>query len=128
MYFVADTHAFAWYLIDSPKLSECAREIFTMANSGQATIILPAIVLLELIDMVDKKKINIDIEDTLNKIFISQNFIFAELNWVLLWELRRLKVLKDLHDRAIIATAKLFSAGLISKDLIIKKHYPKTIW
>jgi PIN domain nuclease of toxin-antitoxin system len=33
-----------------------------------------------------------------------------------------------MHDRIIIATAKLFSAYLISKDREIKKTYPKTVW
>jgi PIN domain nuclease of toxin-antitoxin system len=33
-----------------------------------------------------------------------------------------------MHDRIIIATAKLFDANLISKDKEIKKIYPKTIW
>ncbi len=28
MYYIADTHAFLWYLMDSPKLSKRAREVF----------------------------------------------------------------------------------------------------
>lgn len=38
------------------------------------------------------------------------------------------KGVKDLHDRIIIATAKIFSASIISKDKLIQTIYPKTIW
>ena len=47
MYYVADTHAFIWYLTDDTKLSRIARDIFGSADKGEAVIIVPAIVLLE---------------------------------------------------------------------------------
>ncbi len=57
MRYVVDTHAFLWYLVDSPKLSKKARAIFERADQGNATLIVPAIVLLESIDVLDKKKV-----------------------------------------------------------------------
>jgi len=128
MYFVTDTHSFLWYLTDSPKLSQKARVIFDSCDRAKATIIIPAIVLLECIDILDKKKVNLKFEEIALKIFQASNFIFSEINWSLILEVNKTKGFKDLHDRIIVATAKIFDAILISKDKAIKKIYKKTIW
>lgn len=128
MYYVVDTHAFLWYLADSPNLSRKAWRIFDLCDKGQATIVLPAVVLMECIDVLDKKKLSLRFEDLLLKIHQASNFIFSEINWALVLEINKLKGFKDLHDRAIVATAKFFDAPLISKDKTIKTFYPKIIW
>lgn len=128
MYYVTDTHSFLWYLIDSPELSRKARAIFDSCDQGKATIILPAIVLLECIDVFDKKKIDLKFGDLIPKILQASNFIFAEINWSLILEVNKIKGLKDLHDRIIVATAKIFDAQLISKDRAIKNIYKRTVW
>ena len=128
MYYVTDTHSFLWYLADSPQLSQKARAIFDACDKGEATIIIPAIVLLESIDIFDKKKIDYNFEDLVLKISQANNFIFSEINWSLILEINKTKGLKDLHDRVIIATAKAFNASLISKDEIIRNFYEQTIW
>lgn len=107
MYYVTDTHAFLWYLTDSPELSQRARAIFDSCDSGEATIIIPAIVF---------------------KILQANNFIFSEIDWSLILKVNKVKGLKDLHDRIIIATAQLFNSSLISKDKIIRNFYKDTIW
>ena len=128
MYYVTDTHSFLWYLTDSPKLSKKARVIFDSCDRGEVTIIIPAIVLLECIDIFDKKKISSNFEEIITKIYQSTNFIFSEINWSLILQINKIKGLKDLHDRVIIATSQTFNAFLISKDKIIKIFYKKTIW
>jgi PIN domain nuclease of toxin-antitoxin system len=127
MYYVTDTHSFLWYLTNSPKLSPKARAIFNSCDQGKATIIIPAIVLLECIDIFDKKKIDLDFEDIVSKILQASNFIFSEINWSLVLEVNKVKGLRDLHDRVIVATARVFDASLISRDKTIKNFYPRTI-
>jgi PIN domain nuclease of toxin-antitoxin system len=114
--------------MDSPKLSQGARIIFDACERGEAVIIIPAIVLLECIDIFDKKKVNLNFEEIVLKILQANNFIFSEINWSLILEVNKVKGLKDLHDRIIVATAKIFDAFLISKDRIIRKFYKRTIW
>jgi predicted nucleic acid-binding protein len=46
--YVTDTHALFWYRIASPRLSATANAVFDDAAKGQATILIPAIVLAEL--------------------------------------------------------------------------------
>jgi PIN domain nuclease of toxin-antitoxin system len=128
MYYVTDTHSFLWYLVDSPKLSPKVRAIFDSCDRGEVTIIIPAIVLLECIDIFDKKKIELKFEEIVLKILQANNFIFSEINLSLILEVNKIKGLKDLHDRIIVATAKIFDAFLISKDRAIKKFYKRTIW
>lgn len=128
MYFVADTHAFLWYLSDSPKISRKARVIFDSCDRGEATIIISAIVLLESIDILDKKKINLNFDEIIFKILQANNFIFSEIDWSLILKVNKIKGLKDLHDRVLIATAQLFNANLISKDKIIRDFYKETVW
>lgn len=128
MYYVTDTHAFLWYLADSPELSQKARAIFDSCDRGQATIIIPAIVLLETIDVLDKRKIQLNFDDIVFKIQEANNFIFSEIDWILILKVNKIKGLKDLHDRILIATSQLFNASLISKDRIIKDFYENTIW
>ena len=128
MYYVADTHAFLWYLTNDPRLGRKATRVFESADTGEISIIIPAIVLLECIDILDKKKVVFDFEAILSKIVHADNFILSAIDWGLILETNRTKGLKDLHDRVIIATAVLFDAGLISKDRVIKQYYHKTLW
>lgn len=128
MYYVTDTHAFLWYLSDSPKLSQKARAIYNTCDRGEITIIISAIVLLEVIDILDKKKIELNFDEIIFKILQANNFIFSEIDWSLVLKVNKIKGLKDLHDRIIIATAQLFNAPLISKDETIKNFYEKTVW
>lgn len=128
MYYITDTHSFLWYLTNSPKLSRKARAIFDSCDRGEVTIIISAIVLLECIDIFDKKKVDLKFEEIVLKISQATNFIFSEINWSLILKTNKVKGFKDLHDRVIVATAQIFDAPLISKDRIIKKVYKRTIW
>ena len=128
MNYIADTHAFLWHLTESPTLSQKAKDIFRLADEGKATIILPAIVLLECIDIIDKKKVKIQFEEILVQMTQASNFVLAEMNWVLLLETNKVKGFKDLHDRIIVATARVFGAPIISKDKVIAGAHPNTIW
>lgn len=127
-YYVADTHAFLWYLTDSPQLSKKAREIFDSADAGKAVIILPAIVLLECIDIIDKKKVALEFQHLLLRLTHASNFILAEMNWALILETSKVQGFKDLHDRIIVATARSFGAQVISRDGMIAKLHSSTVW
>lgn len=63
MYYVTDTHAFLWYLSDSPKLSQKARAIFDSCDRGEVTVIVSAVVLLEAMDILDKRKVALNFDD-----------------------------------------------------------------
>ena len=54
-FYVADTHALFWYLINSSSLGPDARLAFDEADAGQAVIYIPAIVIAELYYLNEKK-------------------------------------------------------------------------
>lgn len=128
MYYVIDTHAFLWYLTNDSKLSLKAREIFDLIDSGRAVAILPAIVLLECIDIFDKKKIILSFDEIVLKISQANNFIVSDINLSLILEVNKIKGFNDLHDRVIVATARSFNAKLVSRDRIIRGLHEQTVW
>jgi PIN domain nuclease of toxin-antitoxin system len=128
MYYITDTHAFVWYLAGSSKLSQKSRDIFEFAEKGENIIIIPAVVLLECIDIADKKKVKVSFEEIIFKLSQANNFIISEVTWALILETNRVKGYKDLHDRVIVAEARLHNAVLISKDKTIKRFHKNTIW
>ncbi len=128
MYCVTDTHALLWYVTSDTRLSAQGYSIFASAEKGEIAIVVPAMVLLECIDVFDKKKVRFDFQGLILKIAESRNFIIAELNWNLILEVERTKGFRDIHDRIIVATARLFDAPLLSRDRIIRRVYGKTIW
>lgn len=128
MYYIADTHSFLWYLAASPKLSQKAGSVFESCDRGEGIIVVPAIVLLECVDILDKKKVLLQFEEIIAKLTQASNFIIAEINWSVILETSRVKEPFDIHDRVIVATARLFDASIISRDRAIQKFYPKSIW
>ena len=72
--YVTDTHSLIWYLIDSPKLSYNANQVFQKIEGGKAQLIIPAIVIAEIIYLVQKGKIHADLDNLLQKIMDSDNF------------------------------------------------------
>lgn len=54
-FYVSDTHALFWYLINSPALGVNARLAFDDADAGPALIYIPAIVIAELYYPNEKK-------------------------------------------------------------------------
>ena len=78
--------------------------------------------------MVENKKIDLDFNELLERIEISSNFIPASFNFQVVKLLPEIK-LSELHDRIIVATAKLLNAKLITKDReIIESRFVEVVW
>ncbi len=65
------------------------------------------------------KKIELDFEELVEKIEISSNFIPVSFNFQVVKLLSEIS-LRELHDRIIVATAKLLNAKLITRDKEIR--------
>lgn len=76
----------------------------------------------------ENKKIDLDFNELLERIEISSNFIPASFNFQVVKLLPEIK-LSELHDRIIVATAKLLNAKLITKDReIIESRFVEVVW
>ena len=127
MKYVVDTHSLVWYFSKDERLSDKVKNILREAELGRNEIIIPTIVLLEAIDIQEKKKVVFKMEEFFNFIEAKENFKIADLNLPLIKQISgKIKGL-DLHDRVIIIISKIYKGIILTKDLKIKK-FTKTIW
>lgn len=119
--YVADSHAFIWFLTEDERLGENARKIFLSADNGDAVIVIPSIVLLETLHVCEERKAELMFSRVLEKIQNSLNYPVYSLDIRVVAECQKLKQFPELHDRVIVATAKLLNAKLLTKDSEIKK-------
>jgi PIN domain nuclease of toxin-antitoxin system len=120
---VLDSHTLFWLLTDSPKLSELAKRYIEKAEK----VILPSITLMEILYLLEKNNLSFKFIEVLNEIRI-RGYLVYPLDLEIISQSLFIPSEVEMHDRIIIATAKLFDAYLISKDREIKKVYSKTIW
>jgi len=128
-FFVADTHSLVWYFTGSKKLGQKALEVFRNSLSGKSIIFIPTIVLAEIIDIIEKKRISVNYEELLDEIEKGSNFEIYPLDVNVLKTLKEIKGISELHDKIIVATAKLLEAKVITKDADIQSsNMVETIW
>lgn len=128
MYCCVDTHTLIWYLTSDRRLSMRAESFLSRAEAGELTMVISPIVLLECMDIFEKGKVRFDFQALMLRIANARNLVIASVDWHLILEVERTKGFKDLHDRVIVATARLFDAPLLSRDRSIRRIYDKTIW
>jgi predicted nucleic acid-binding protein len=119
--FVADTHSPAWYFTGSSKLGTKALQAFRESSAGKTIIIIPTIVLAEIMDISEKKRVKIDYEGLLNRIESSSNFEIYPLDMHVLKTARSVRAIPELHDRIIVATARLLEARVLTNDEDVQK-------
>ena len=56
--YVTDTHSLYWHLTDDLRLSPTARQVFCEADTGQHLILVPGIVLIEMVYLVEKGRLD----------------------------------------------------------------------
>jgi PIN domain nuclease of toxin-antitoxin system len=77
-------------------------------------------VLAECLYLLEKGNIELDFDELLRRSEMSKNFIPAYFNFSVMKILPEIG-LKELHDRVIIATAKMLNAKLLTKDRKIRE-------
>ena len=129
MIYVADTHSLIWFLTNSKKLSIKAKEIFLKAERGETIIIIPTISLMELLYICKKKEITHEFKDILSKLKRGLNYMVWDLNLEVVLKCTDLKKVVEMHDRIIVATAKIIKGKIITKDHNIEEaNYVETVW
>jgi predicted nucleic acid-binding protein len=126
MSYVADTYALVGYLVGN--LPAIVNKIFGDVEGGDSTAFVPTIVLAECLYLVENKKIELDFDELLSRMQKSRNFVPTSFNLQVLKLLPKI-ALPELHDRIIVATAKMLNAKLITKDKVIKESgLVETVW
>ena len=89
------------------------------SDKAQSTIIIPAIVLMEVLYLFEKNRIDISLFQT-EDLLKSQNYQFEPLSLQILKTASEITDIPELHDRLIAATARYLDLPLITNDPVIR--------
>lgn len=127
--YVADTHALFWYLADSPRLGEKAKDAFDEGARGDALIYLPAIVLAELYFLNEKLGRTLDFAAGIAALRSSGQFIFVPFEGADTLDFAADDAVPEMHDRIIVGVARRLGATCLSLDSqIVSSGLVTTIW
>jgi PIN domain nuclease of toxin-antitoxin system len=126
--FVTDTHSLYWYLENSPKFSRPASACFDDAQRGDATILIPTIVLAELFYLNVKLGSPIEFSQTVALLSDSRQFDLVPLQAEHMLDFEIDGIIPEMHDRIIVGVARRAKAPLISCDAAILRAQVPIVW
>ena len=129
--YVTDTHSLIYYVTGhESELSRRALRAFQQAERGEAFIYVPVVVLWE-VSRLEKEgeiKLNESYEDWADALLAQPGFECVPLDEKIVAEARNYRFNRDVFDAAIVATAKLKQAPLITRDQAITNSGILAIW
>lgn len=128
-FYVSDTHALFWYLINSPALGVNASLAFDEADAGQALIYIPAIVIAELYYLNEKKDRPLDFRTKYTRLTQSSQFVLLPFDPSHALDFDACSAVKEMHDRMIVVDALRTRAILLTRDIqITDSGVVETTW
>ena len=127
--FVVDTHALWWYLRSPERLTTAASAVFRLAETGNATIIVPAIAVAEFYFLSAKLGQPIPPSDLLGVLDAVGGIELSDLGRAQLERLDRFPEIPEMHDRLIAAEAAALDAPVVTRDEILTASVQiETVW
>lgn len=127
--FVADTHTLWWYLWSRDRLTPAASAVFRLAETGGATIVVPAIVVTELYFLsvkIGRRMTPSQILEALDRV---GGITTSDLGRAQLERLDRLPEIPEMHDRLIAAESMALDAPLMTRDAVLAASSQiETVW
>ena len=117
--FVTDTRALVKFMMGKKVINDRSHQAFLSADKAESTIIIPAIVLMEVLYLFEKNRIDISLFQT-EDLLRSQNYQFEPLSFEILKTASEITDIPELHDRLIAATARYLDLPLITNDPVIR--------
>jgi len=118
-HYVGDTHALFWHLTASPRLGAGADAAFTEADTGNARIHVPAIVLAELFYVNEKLKRPIDFRDVYRRLSAAPQFVLHAFWPQDVIDFDADLAIPEMHDRIIAGLARRLGCPCITRDTSI---------
>jgi predicted nucleic acid-binding protein len=116
--YVTDTQGLVKFMMGQKVINDAAHQAFLSADQGEATIIIPAVVLMEVMYLFEKNRIQIGLLQT-EDLMESHNYRFEPLSFEILKTASEIDDIPELHDRLIAATARHLDLPLITNDPVI---------
>ncbi len=127
--FVVDTHALWWYLRSPERLTTAASAVFRLAETGNATIIVPAIAVAEFYFLSAKLGQPTPPSDLLAALDAVGGIELSDLGRAQLERLDRFPEVPEMHDRLIAAEAAALDAPVVTRDEILTASVQiETVW
>lgn len=114
--FVLDTHALWWYLTSPRRLPPAAQAVFRLGETGNATLVIPAIVVAELHFLSAKLGDPRSPARLLEQLRCVDGVELSELGRPQLERLAELSEIPEMHDRLIAAEAVAQGASVVTRD------------
>ena len=110
-------------------LSPTVRNVFRRAEAGEATIIVPSIVIAELYYVSVKNRRPISVSMLLEDLLSREWLELTELGRSQLEYLDRLLEIPEMHDKLIAAESIILGAPLLTRDgLLLESPNLQTVW
>ena len=117
MIYVLDTHILIWYFIGSRRLKrELKEKIDEIRNKG-GRLLVPTIVLAEALAIAEKGRVEFDFQKMYQIIKNEIQFEIVGFTTEIFEETIHTKI-AEIHDKIIVATAKFYIAGILTKDMV----------
>ena len=124
--YVTDTQAIVKFMMGQKVINERSHQAFISADKGESVIIIPAVVLMEVLYLFEKNRIDVGLLQ-IEELLKSRNYQFEPLSLEILKAAIEIDDIPELHDRLIAATAKHLDILLITNDPVIIKSLHVTI-
>ena len=118
MIYVFDTHVLIWYFIGSKRLKRKLKERIEEVRNTGGRLLVPTIVIAEALAIAEKGKVEFDFQGMYQLIKDEPEFEIVGFTPEIMEEAMHTEI-PEIHDRIIVATAKFYMAGLLTKDKII---------
>lgn len=118
--YVTDTQGLVKFMMGKKVINDAAHQAYLSADKGESTIIIPAIVLMEVLYLFEKSRIQIGLLQT-EDLMESRNYRFEPLSFEILKTASQITDIPELHDRLIAATARHLDLPLITNDPVISE-------
>jgi PIN domain nuclease of toxin-antitoxin system len=127
-----DAHALIWHVLGHHRrLGPHARQVFSRADAGQATLYVPVVALVEIGEAVYRGTIRFDVgfSHWVERLLAAGRYPIIDLTPAIVLEAESLRGIRERADRLIAATAVHLDCPLITNDpQIAGSRAVKTIW
>jgi PIN domain nuclease of toxin-antitoxin system len=123
--YVIDTHVLIWYFIGSPRLSLDLKTQIDEIRNRNGRLLIPTIVLAEAFYIAEKGKVQFDFVELYRLIREHAEFAIVGFGTEIFDAVIRVHDVPELHDRIIVATARFYDAGILTKDQVIREAQAK---
>jgi len=117
--YVVDTQVLIWYFTGSKRLKPALREKIDETRAQNGRLLVPTIVLAEALDIAEKGRVQFDFAEMYRVIREEQEFEIVSLSPEIFNTVIQVQNIPELHDRIIVATARFYGAGILTKDRVI---------